>query len=47
MLSEIEARGIILFPDAGKYELWKSKIPKLPKSNFYEISDLFRLKTSD
>lgn len=47
MLSEIKAREIILFPDAGKYELWKSKIPKLPKSNFYEISDLLHLKSSD
>ncbi|MBZ9627432.1 DUF6371 domain-containing protein [Psychroflexus sp. CAK1W] len=46
MLSEIKNRDIILFPDAGKYELWRSKIQNLPTSNFYEISDLLHLKST-
>lgn len=47
MLSEIENRDVVLIPDAGKYELWKSKIEKLPSSNFYQISDLFHNHATD
>jgi hypothetical protein len=46
MLSEIKNRDLILFPDAGKYELWLSKIDKLPKSNFYTVSDMLHNHTS-
>lgn len=46
MLKEISNRVITLFPDAGKYDLWKSKILSLPKSNLYTISDLLHKKTS-
>jgi hypothetical protein len=42
MLQEIKNKDIILFPDASKYDLWKSKIDTLPSSNFYEISDLLQ-----
>ena len=40
MLDSIKNKDIILFPDADKYQLWKSKINQLPKSNYYEISDI-------
>lgn len=46
MLSEIQNRDLILFPDAGKYELWLSKIEKLPSSNFYNVSDMLHNYTS-
>jgi hypothetical protein len=47
MLSDIQNRDIVLIPDAGKYELWKEKIKRLPQSNFYEVSDLFHEHASD
>lgn len=40
MFESIKNKDVILFPDAGKYELWSSKIKKLPTSNFYSIFDL-------
>jgi len=46
MLTQIQNRDIILYPDAGKYELWKSKIKKLPTENFYHTSDLLNKKAT-
>lgn len=47
MLKLIKNKDVILFPDADKYELWKSKIPKLPKSNFYHLSELLYTYATD
>ncbi|WP_145990467.1 hypothetical protein [Psychroflexus sp. MES1-P1E] len=47
MLSEIKTKEVILFPDAGKFALWASKIQDLPKSNFYEVSDLLHSKSTE
>ena len=47
MLSSIQNKIIVLYPDAGKYEFWKEKISNLPKSNIYYISDLLQNKASE
>ncbi|MGM0636382.1 MAG: DUF6371 domain-containing protein [Bacteroidota bacterium] len=46
MFSCIKCRDIILFPDAGKYDSWKSKMEELPANNFFEISDLLHINST-
>lgn len=45
-VEQLKNRHVILFPDAGCYELWKRKIPHLPNNILFEISGLLEDHTS-
>ncbi len=46
MLKPLAKRKVILFPDAGCYDLWNDKVKYLPKNIQFMISDLVKKKSS-
>ena len=47
LLKPLAHRRVILFPDAGCYDLWNQKVKDLPKNIHFMISDLVRNKASE
>lgn len=46
LLKPLASRRVILFPDAGCYDLWNEKVKDLPKNIHFMISDLVKNKSS-
>ncbi|MFV8226892.1 DUF6371 domain-containing protein [Christiangramia aquimixticola] len=46
LLKPLAKRKVILFPDAGCYDLWNDKVKDLPKNIHFMISDLVKKKSS-
>ena len=46
MLKPLTKRKVILFPDAGCYDVWNDKVKDLPKNIHFMISDLVKNKSS-
>lgn len=47
LLKPLAKRKVILFPDAGCYDLWSEKVKDLPNNIHFMISDLVENKSSD
>lgn len=47
LLKPLANRKVILFPDAGCFNLWNDKIQDLPKNIHFMISDLVKNKSTD
>lgn len=46
LIKPLANRRVILFPDAGCYDIWSNKIKDLPSNVFYSISDLVEKKST-
>ncbi|WP_370407617.1 DUF6371 domain-containing protein [Tenacibaculum dicentrarchi] len=43
----LKGRNVVLFPDAGCFDLWNDKIPKLAKDVYFTTNTLLRDKATD